>query len=367
MASKKALIAMSGGVDSSVAVLLVRNKGYDCVGCTMKLYNNEDANIPKEHTCCSLDDVEDARNVAYRLGIPYYVFNFTNDFKEKVIDKFVRCYECGITPNPCIDCNKYMKFDKLYNRAKILGCDYVVTGHYARIEFDGKNFILKKAIDETKDQSYVLYSMTQEQLKHTLFPLGTIKKTETRKIAAENNFINSNKPDSQDICFVPNGEYSKVIENYTGKKPVSGDFINTNGEVIGKHNGIINYTIGQRKGLGITGKVPLYVCKINAKNNTVTLGNDKDLFDSVAIVKDFNWIMGKPLEREIKCKVKVRYRQKEQSATLILLENNDVKIIFDEPQRAITPGQAAVAYLGDVVLGGGVIDKVLKKGEKDVI
>ncbi|MBQ8749912.1 MAG: tRNA 2-thiouridine(34) synthase MnmA [Clostridia bacterium] len=358
MSSKKALIAMSGGIDSSVAALLTKNQGYDCIGCTMKLYNNEDANIPKEHTCCSLDDVEDARNVAYKLGIPYYVFNFTDDFKEKVIDKFIKCYECGITPNPCIDCNRYIKFDKLYHRARVLGCDYIVTGHYARIEFDSKKYILKKAIDETKDQSYVLYSMTQEQLKHTLFPLGSMTKTETRKIANENNFINSNKPDSQDICFVPNGDYASVIENYTGKKYTNGNFINTSGEIIGKHKGIINYTIGQRKGLGISSKEPLYVCKIDAKNNTVTLGNDKELFESVVLVKDFNWIMGKPLESEIKCKVKVRYRQNEQSATLILLENNEVKIIFDEPQRAITPGQAAVAYLGDIVLGGGVIENV---------
>ena len=358
MSSKKALIAMSGGVDSSVAALLTKNQGYDCIGCTMKLYNNEDANIPKEHTCCSLDDVEDARNVAYKLGIPYYVFNFTDDFKEKVIDKFIKCYECGITPNPCIDCNRYIKFDKLYHRARVLGCDYIVTGHYARIEFDSKKYILKKAIDETKDQSYVLYSMTQEQLKHTLFPLGSMTKTETRKIANENNFINSNKPDSQDICFVPNGDYASVIENYTGKKYTNGNFINTSGEIIGKHKGIINYTIGQRKGLGISSKEPLYVCKIDAKNNTVTLGNDKELFESVVLVKDFNWIIEKPLESEIKCKVKVRYRQNEQSATLILLENDIVKIIFDKPQRAITPGQAAVAYLGDIVLGGGVIENV---------
>ncbi|MBQ7764188.1 tRNA 2-thiouridine(34) synthase MnmA [bacterium] len=358
MSSKKALIAMSGGIDSSVAALLTKNQGYDCIGCTMKLYNNEDANIPKEHTCCSLDDVEDARNVAYKLGIPYYVFNFTDDFKEKVIDKFIKCYECGITPNPCIDCNRYIKFDKLYHRARVLGCDYIVTGHYARIEFDSKKYILKKAIDETKDQSYVLYSMTQEQLKHTLFPLGSMTKTETRKIANENNFINSNKPDSQDICFVPNGDYASVIENYTGKKYTNGNFINTSGEIIGKHKGIINYTIGQRKGLGISSKEPLYVCKIDAKNNTVTLGNDKELFESVVLVKDFNWIIEKPLESEIKCKVKVRYRQNEQSATLILLENDIVKIIFDKPQRAITPGQAAVAYLGDIVLGGGVIENV---------
>ena len=358
MSSKKALIAMSGGVDSSVAALLTKNQGYDCVGCTMKLYNNEDANIPQNHTCCSLNDVEDARSVAYKLKIPYYVFNFTTNFKEKVIDKFVECYEYGITPNPCIDCNRYIKFEKLYERARVLNCDYIVTGHYARIEFDGQKYILKKAIDETKDQSYVLYAMTQEQLKHTLFPLGSMTKTETRKIANENKFVNSNKPDSQDICFVPNGDYAKVIENYTGKKYTDGDFVDLEGKVIGKHKGIINYTIGQRKGLGISNNEPLYVCKIDADNNLVTLGKNADLFESVAIVKNFNWIMGKPSQNKIKCQVKIRYHQKEQDATLTVLENNTIRIIFDSPQRAITPGQSAVAYSGDIVLGGGIIENI---------
>lgn len=358
MSSKRALIAMSGGVDSSVAALLIKKQGYYCIGCTMKLYSNEEVNIPKNHTCCSLDDVEDARSVAYRLGIPYYVFNFTDDFKEKVINKFIKCYECGITPNPCIDCNRFMKFDKLYNRAKSLGCEYVVTGHYARIEFDGEKYILKKALDNTKDQSYVLYTMTQEQLKHTLFPLGTLTKTRVRQIANENNFINSNKPDSQDICFVPNGDYVKVIEEHTGIKYPCGDFVSVGGKVIGKHKGIINYTIGQRKGLGISGKEPLYVCKINAASNIVTLGKDSDLYKSNVIVSDFNWVQGEPPKDKIECKVEVRYRQNEQEAILVVQEDNRVKIVFKEPQRAITLGQAAVAYLGDVVLGGGVIEEV---------
>lgn len=364
MSSKKALIAMSGGVDSSVAALLTKQKGFDCVGCTMKLYDNDSTDIVGEHTCCSLNDVEDARSVAFKLGMPYYVFNFSDEFKEKVIDKFICCYQCGITPNPCIDCNRYLKFDKLFVRAKVLGCEYIVTGHYARIDFDGEKYLLKKAVDDTKDQSYVLYSMTQEQLKHTLFPLGEMTKVETRKIADENGFINSQKPDSQDICFVPDGDYASVIAKYTNQKPEKGDFVTKAGEKIGEHKGIINYTIGQRKGLGISSEKPLYVCDIDTKNNRVVLGGNDDLFETTLFVKDFNWISGEVPANEIRCKVKIRYRQKEQGAVVYPLKNGLVKIVFDEPQRAITPGQAAVAYDGDIVLGGGII---LKKGEDYVI
>lgn len=360
MSSKKALIAMSGGVDSSVAALLTKNLGYECIGCTMKLYDNDNIDVYQPHTCCSLNDVEDARSVAYKLGMPYYVFNFSDEFKEKVIDKFICSYECGLTPNPCIDCNRYLKFEKLYNRAKILGCDKIVTGHYARIEFDGKKYVLKKAVDDTKDQSYVLYSMTQDQLANTLFPLGGMTKVETRKIADENGFVNSHKPDSQDICFVPDGDYAAVIEKYTGKKSEPGDFVAKTGEVIGKHKGIINYTIGQRKGLGISHSEPLYVCDIDKDKNQVVLGSNDDLFSDTLFVKNFNWISGEVPKSEFKCKVKIRYRQKEQEATIYPLENGVVKIVFDVSQRAITPGQAAVAYDGDVVLGGGII---MKKGE----
>ncbi|MCQ2771245.1 MAG: tRNA 2-thiouridine(34) synthase MnmA, partial [Clostridia bacterium] len=264
----KALIAMSGGVDSSVAAFLMKEQGYDCVGCTMKLYNNEDAGISKEHTCCSLDDVEDARNVAYHLGMPYYVFQFSDDFKEKIIDKFVNCYLQGLTPNPCIDCNKYMKFDKLFTRAAALGCDYVVTGHYARIDKIDNKFVLKKGIDETKDQSYVLFNFTQEQLAHTLLPLGGFRKTEIREIADKNGFINANKPDSQDICFVPDGDYAKIVEMHSGKESIPGNFVTKDGTIIGKHKGITHYTIGQRKGLGLSLPAPMFVCDICPENNT---------------------------------------------------------------------------------------------------
>lgn len=351
----KALIAMSGGVDSSVSALLIKQQGFECIGCTMKLYANEDACVPREKTCCSLDDVADARNVANRLQIPYYVFNFTDDFREKVIHKFIDCYEKGITPNPCIDCNRYMKFDKLYERAKILGCDYIVTGHYARIEKIGERFYLKKAVDLSKDQSYVLYHLNEEQLAHTMFPLGELKKTEVREIAREHGFVNADKRESQDICFVPNGDYAQVIEHHTGKHYPAGDFVDKDGHVLGQHRGIIHYTIGQRKGLAISADRRLYVGSICPKNNTVCLCDRDDLLRKEATAVEFHWINGVPTESKFSCQVKIRYNQKEQPATVEVVAPDKVKIIFDQPQRAITPGQAAVLYQGDIVLGGGVL------------
>ena len=351
----KALIAMSGGVDSSLAAKLMKDKGFDCIGCTMKLYHNEDAGIESSRTCCSLDDVEDARSVAYKLGMPFYVFNFTDAFRDTVIRKFIESYENGITPNPCIDCNRYMKFDKLYERAKTLGCDYIVTGHYARIEEQAGKFVLKKALDETKDQSYVLYFMTQDQLVHTMFPLGSMQKTEVRAIAKESGFVNADKPDSQDICFVPNGDYASVIELQTGKESAEGNFVDKQGNNLGRHKGVIHYTIGQRKGLGVSSTEPLYVCNICPKDGNVVLGSNDDLFSREADVSDFNWISGEVPGSEFRCKAKIRYRQPEQWVTVIPTGADTVHIVFDEPQRAITPGQAAVFYDGDTVLGGGTI------------
>lgn len=351
----KALIAMSGGVDSSLAAKLMKDKGLDCIGCTMKLYHNEDAGIESSRTCCSLDDVEDARSVAYKLGMPFYVFNFTDAFRDTVIRKFIESYENGITPNPCIDCNRYMKFDKLYERAKTLGCDYIVTGHYARIEEQAGKFVLKKALDETKDQSYVLYSMTQDQLVHTMFPIGSMQKTEVRAIAKESGFVNADKPDSQDICFVPNGDYASVIELQTGKESAEGNFVDKQGNNLGRHKGVIHYTIGQRKGLGVSSTEPLYVCNICPKDGNVVLGSNDDLFSREADVSDFNWISGEVPGSEFRCKAKIRYRQPEQWVTVIPTGADTVHIVFDEPQRAITPGQAAVFYDGDTVLGGGTI------------
>lgn len=353
----KAIIAMSGGVDSSVAAHLMKEQGYDCIGTTMKLFHNDDIGVMREHTCCSLDDVEDARSVARKLDIPYYVFNFSDRFRECVMDKFVAAYENGTTPNPCIDCNRYLKFEKLFQRAKELRCEYVVTGHYARIERDSESgkYLLKKAVDENKDQSYMLYTMTQEQLAHTLFPLGAMTKHEVRKIAEMNGFCNAHKHDSQDICFVTSGSYTDFIRQYTGRSYSEGDFVDTNGNTLGTHNGIINYTVGQRHNLGISFGKPVYVCRINADDNTVVLGDKQDLNSKEAEATEFNWISGIVSDKEIRCKVKVRYRQKEQWATAVPLENGNVRLVFDEAQRAVTPGQAAVLYDGDIVLGGGII------------
>ncbi|MBQ8356264.1 MAG: tRNA 2-thiouridine(34) synthase MnmA [Clostridia bacterium] len=354
---KKALIAMSGGVDSSLAAKLMTDRGFTCIGCTMKLYENEDAGIGRSRTCCSLDDVEDARSVAYGLGMPFYVFNFTKEFRDTVIRKFIESYEQGITPNPCIDCNRYMKFDKLYERAKILGCDVMVTGHYARIGEKNGKYVLKKALDETKDQSYVLYALTQEQLAHTVFPLGDLKKTEVRAMAAASGFVNAEKPDSQDICFVPDGDYARVIELHTGKSSVPGNFIDRQGNVLGRHKGIIHYTLGQRRGLGISDTRPLYVCEICPESGDVVLGRNADLFGKETEVSAFHWISGSAPEGSFRCKAKIRYRQPEQWATVTAIGQNTVHIIFDRPQRAITPGQAAVLYDGDTVLGGGTVVK----------
>lgn len=351
----KILIAMSGGVDSSVAAKLLCDAGNECIGCTMKLFNNCDAGLSRSRTCCSLDDIEDARSVAFSLGMRYYVFNFKDDFREKVIKKFASAYLAGQTPNPCIDCNRYMKFDKLYERARLLGCDKIATGHYARIEFDGEKYMLKKARDESKDQSYVLYMLTQEQLAHTLFPLGELIKSETRAIAEASKLTNAQKPDSQDICFVPDGDYAAAIERLTGKTSAPGNFIDTDGNVLGTHRGITHYTIGQHRGLGLALPERRYVCKIDAGSGTVTLGSSTELYSREVLVRDFNWISGEAPSGPIRCSAKIRYRQPEQAANVEPLSENEALIRFDTPQRAVTPGQSAVLYDDDTVLGGGII------------
>lgn len=353
---KKAIIAMSGGVDSSVAAYLCMKNGYECIGATMKLFDNEDIGKKQEKTCCSLEDVEDARSVASELGMPYYVFNFTDEFDEKVIKKFINSYEIGATPNPCIDCNRYLKFEKLFTRMKELDFDYVVTGHYARIERDGERFLLKKGVDETKDQSYVLYSMTQEQLAHTLFPLGEFTKTQIREIAEKNGFINAKKHDSQDICFVPDGDYAAFIEQYSGKKYPKGKFVNKNGEKLGVHNGIIRYTIGQRKGLGLSLPAPMYVCGKDIGRNEVVLCSNDELFSADLDANDFNWIAFENPPETLCAKARIRYNQKEEPARITVTGENRVHVEFDKPQRAIAKGQAVVVYDGDVVLGGGTIE-----------
>ena len=357
----KALIAMSGGVDSSVAALLTKQKGYDCIGCTMKLWDlpgEEGTQLKGSKTCCSLDDTEDARSVAYRLGMPFYAFNYKDEFRESVICPFASDYEHGRTPNPCIECNRFLKFGKLYERAMQLGCETIVTGHYARIEQgpDGK-YLLKKGLDPSKDQSYVLHCLTQEQLAHTAFPLGGLTKDAVRQIAAEHGFVNANKPDSQDICFVPDGDYAKVVERYgAGEGTAPGRFVDLEGRPIGTHRGLIHYTIGQRKGLGNTCGKPVFVVAIDPAANTVTLGESADLVRREVHVSQFHWIAGEPPAAPIRCTAKLRYRQAEQPAEAAPEGEGRVTLVFDEPQRAPTPGQYAVLYDGDTVLGGGRIE-----------
>lgn len=351
---------MSGGVDSSVAALLTKESGDECIGATMKLYNNEDIGVHREKTCCSLDDVEDARSVAYQMDMPYYVFNFTADFHTEVMDRFVDAYENGCTPNPCIDCNRYLKFDKMFHRMQEIGYDYIVTGHYARVEYDEKRdrYLLKKAVDDTKDQSYVLYMLTQEQLAHVKLPLGGLRKDQVRVIAEKHGFINARKHDSQDICFVQNGSYADFIEKYTGKKYPEGNFIDCSGNCLGRHRGIICYTIGQRKGLELHFSEPMYVCAVDPIRNTVTLGKESELYSQILTAKDINLISVSSVNKPLRLKAKVRYRQPEQWATITQIDEDTLQVEFDEPQRAITKGQAVVLYDGDTVVGGGTIYSV---------
>ena len=361
MPQKKALIAMSGGVDSAVAAFLTLRSGFDCIGVTMRLYDHAPDDGCDANTCCSLDDVEDARSVARRLGIPFYAFNFKADFREKVIEKFIRCYECGLTPNPCIDCNRHLKFDHLLRRGMELGCDYVVTGHYAQIrqDEDSGRYILYKAKDLSKDQSYVLYSLTQEQLAHTRFPLGELTKTQAREIAEAQGFVNARKHDSQDICFVPNGDYVAFMERYTGKDYPGGNFLDLDGNVVGLHQGAVRYTLGQRKGLGLAMGAPVYVCAKDMANNTVTVGPNEALYATSLLANDWNWFPFPELTKPLHITAKARYNQPPQPATVYPDANGFARVVFDTPQRALTPGQSVVLYDDDMVIGGGTITKVL--------
>ena len=357
--NKKALIAMSGGVDSSVSAALMCEKGYECIGVTMKLYENEDIGEPCEKACCTLSDVEDARSVCHKLGMRYYVSNFKEDFSRQVIDRFIHAYEVGATPNPCIDCNRFMKFARLYHRAKEQDCDTIVTGHYARIDYDEEKgrYLLKKSANAAKDQSYVLYFMTQDQLAHTCFPLGEYSdKEQVRAVAEKYGFVNARKHDSQDICFVPDGNYGNFIEEYSGKTYPPGDFVDLDGNVLGQHKGLIRYTIGQRKGLGLALPAPMYVYAKDLENNRVILSSEKELFTDKLCAIDFNWIAYEQPDKPVRVTAKTRYHAKEAAAWAEVMPDGKVEITFDEPQRAITTGQAVVLYDGDVVVGGGTIN-----------
>ena len=352
----KALIAMSGGVDSSVAALLMAREGYDCVGVTMRLWDGKAG--PESRTCCTEEDAADARSVACRLGMPYYVLNLTEDFSRQVIDRFTAGYEAGQTPNPCIDCNRYMKFSRLWERAAALGCSVMATGHYVRTERDaGGRWLLKKAAFGQKDQSYVLYMLTQEQLSRTRFPLGMLTKQQARTLAEENGLLNARKRDSQDICFVPDGDYAAFIRRYTGRDYPPGDFVDSQGSVLGRHGGAIRYTVGQRRGLGVAAGRPLYVKSKDMAANTVTLADNDALFSRRLLARDINLIPLSRLDGPVRCRARVRYNQTEQPATAIQTGPDELEVVFDRPQRAITAGQAVVLYDGDLVLGGGTIWK----------
>ena len=361
--SKRVMIGMSGGVDSSVAAYLLKKQGYEVIGVTMKLWQDDEEYdlIENDGGCCSLEAVEDARAVADKLGIPFYVLNFKEVFKEKVIDYFIDEYLQGRTPNPCIACNKHIKFDDLYRRAMALGCDYVATGHYAKIEKDEETgrYLLTKSVTDKKDQTYALYNLTQEQLEHTLLPTGDYEKERVREIAKEMGMDVHNKPDSQEICFVKDNDYANYVKRHSNKRIKEGNFVDTKGNVLGKHKGIIYYTIGQRKGLGIAFGKPMFVLDINPKTNEVILGSNDDLFNRELIAKDVNLITIDKIREPIRVEAKIRYSAKPSPATVYNNGDDSIKIVFDEPQRAITKGQSVVMYQGDKVVGGGIIDKSL--------
>ncbi|MBP2652972.1 MAG: tRNA-specific 2-thiouridylase mnmA [Firmicutes bacterium] len=361
MVKPRVVVAMSGGVDSSLTAALLVRQGYDVIGATMQIWNSEREDID-ERGCCSLSAVGDARRVADKLGIPYYVLNFRDMFQKTVVDYFIREYAAGRTPNPCIACNRYVKFDGLLKKAQALGADYVATGHYARIDFEecSGRFLLRKGIDATKDQSYALYNLTQETLKYFLMPLGTLTKVETRQMARELDLAVAEKPDSQEICFVPDDDYKKFLAEKAPKSLKSGNIVDTNGNIIGRHQGLPLYTVGQRKGLGLAAGKPLYVVELDVERNQIIVGNNDDVFASELIAEDLNYIAFDNLNKPMNALVKIRYNASEALATISPLADGQVGVKFSKPQRAITPGQSVVFYDNDIVLGGGTIKKVLR-------
>ena len=357
---KKVLLGMSGGVDSSVSAILLKEQGYDVIGITLELFGG---------TCCNTDAIVGAKQICNSIGIPHITYNLKEEFQCKVINNFIDEYSNQRTPNPCIECNKYMKFGAMYEKAKELGCDYIATGHYAKMEYSDEygKYVLRKAKNLSKDQSYVLYNMPKQLLGKVLFPLGDFKsKEDVRKIAKEHNLSVASKPDSEDICFIPDGDYAGYIECRCGHPAAPGDIVWRDGSVVGRHNGALRYTIGQRKGLGVAMAHPVYVTGVDAVNNTVHLGEAEDL-TATALTAD-DWIWSAPADRVeaeldaggIRVGAKYRYRQKDQAATLTRGEDGQMLLTFDEPQRAIAPGQAVVVYRGDIVLGGGTVTGALK-------
>lgn len=354
---KKVVVGMSGGVDSSVAAWLLKQQGYDVIGVTMRIWQEEEPQQSEENGgCCGLSAVEDARRVAQRIGIPYYVMDFRKEFKRDVIDYFIREYQFGRTPNPCIVCNRHVKWEALLSRSLEIGADYIATGHYARVEqLSNGRYSIRNSVTAKKDQTYALYNLTQEQLAHTLMPIGAYHKDEIRKIAEEIGLNVAAKPDSQDICFIPDNNHAAYIESVTGRKNEPGDFVDMQGNVIGRHEGIARYTIGQRKGLKLPMGERVFVTRIIPETNQVVIGGPKDVFTSRLRANQLNFMAVADIREPIRAMAKIRYSHAGSMCTVYRIDEETIECAFDEPVRAVTPGQAVVLYDGEYIMGGGVI------------